>query len=430
MPILLKDLIKESPEEVIIGKYARETLNWYDNVAYAFITFPTFSLICRNSTHGNILRNVNSVIRDVGDTNNTDELKKLINEFFDKVHLSCSDIDAFIEDYKTGVLGNIIKKHGKDWFLFNMPELRGSPVSLHGRAWPEKKIISCWNNLDDIKKNWNAIENMFSYNKSKIGKLNDYTVDYLDRDSTFHKKNVLLDLIPAKDIKNSDGKKSTLTPEEIRDLQQKLHTLPPAEKKQAMIKLGMVDFDANRNDARMNFMRGAIAEGKILLKDLLNTSIIAKVTGGDYDIKAELNESKYIYSDEHSYEYIINDLLSKFNKITNGLSDGRVVRDDIPNMSSIGASLNDYYISIGIYDIPLSEFSKLSGKHYTKDGTDKINYLVDAIKASNEINPLIVVIDNEGLYVLEGGHRSEALYKLGAKSLPAKLVIDKESFDI
>ena len=274
MPILLKDLIKESPEEVIIGKYARETLNWYDNVAYAFITFPTFSLICRNSTHGNILHNVNSVIRDVGDTNNTDELKKLINEFFDKVHLRCSDIDAFIEDYKTGVLGNIIKKHGENWFLFNMPELRGSPVSLHGRAWPEKKIISCWNNLDDIKKNWNAIENMFSYNKSKIGELNDYTVDYLDRDSTFHKKNVLLDLISAKDIKkNSDGKKSTLTPEEIRDLQQKLHTLPPAEKKQAMIKLGMVDFDANRNDARMNFMRGAIAEGKILLKDLLNETL-------------------------------------------------------------------------------------------------------------------------------------------------------------
>lgn len=147
-------------------------------------------------------------------------------------------------------------------------------------------------------------------------------------------------------------------------------------------------------------------------------------------IKAELNESKYTYSDEHSYEDIIKDLLSKFNKITNGLSDSRVVRDDIPNMSSIKASLTDYYIAYGIYDIPLSEFGNLSGKHYSKDGTDKINHLVDAIKASNEINPLIVVIDNEGLYILEGRHRSEALYKLGAKSLPAKLVIDKESFDI
>jgi hypothetical protein len=146
--------------------------------------------------------------------------------------------------------------------------------------------------------------------------------------------------------------------------------------------------------------------------------------------KAELNESKYTYSDDDSYEHIINDLLSKFNKITNGLSDGRTVRDEVPNMSSIGASLNDYYISKGIYDIPLSEFGNLSGKHYSKDGTDKINSLVDAIKASNEINPLIVVIDNEGLYILEGRHRSEALYKLGAKSLPAKLVIDKESFDI
>jgi hypothetical protein len=289
--ILLKSLLKESPEEVIIGKYARETLNWYDNVAYAFITFPTFSLICRNSTHGNILRNVNSVIRDFGNTNNADELKKLINEFFDKVHLSCSDIDAFIKDYKTGVLGNIIKKHGENWFLFNMPELRGSPVSLHGRAWPEKKIISCWNNLDDIKKNWDAIKSMFSHNKSKIGELNDYTVDYLDRDSTFHKKNVLLDLIPAKDIKNSDGKKSTLTPEEIRDLQKKLHTLPPAEKKQAMIKLGMVNFDAERNDARMNFMRGAIAEGGILLKDLLKEYFVVSEQDEEY---ADLNSVKDI----------------------------------------------------------------------------------------------------------------------------------------
>jgi hypothetical protein len=68
------------------------------------------------------------------------------------------------------------------------------------------------------------------------------------------------------------------------------------------------------------------------------------------------------YSDEHSYEHIIKDLLSKFNKINNGLSDSRVVRDDIPNMSSIKASLTDYYIAYGIYDIDRKS-TRLNSSH-------------------------------------------------------------------
>lgn len=118
---------------------------------------------------------------------------------------------------------------------------------------------------------------------------------------------------------------------------------------------------------------------------------------------------------------------SKYKKITNGMSDGRLVRQYVPNMSSIGASLNDYEILDGIYDIPISEF-KLSGKHYSVYGTNRINDLANEIKSSNEINPLIVVLDDKGPYVLEGSHRVEALYKLGAKSFPSKLVLDKDLF--
>jgi hypothetical protein len=121
--------------------------------------------------------------------------------------------------------------------------------------------------------------------------------------------------------------------------------------------------------------------------------------------------------------------VSKYKKIKDGISDGRVVINEIPNMSSIGSSLDDYMILDGIYDIPMNEF-KLSGKHYSAYGQEKIDNLAYQIKQSNEINPLIVVLDKEGLYVLEGSHRIEALYKLKAKSFPAKLVLDKESLGI
>jgi len=118
--------------------------------------------------------------------------------------------------------------------------------------------------------------------------------------------------------------------------------------------------------------------------------------------------------------------LDQFYPKINGYSDGRIIREDIPNMSSIASSLNDYIIIPGIRNIPLSEFS-LSGTSYSMQEINRINLLSQQIKQSNEINPLIVVMDEQGLYILEGGHRAEALYLLKANYLPAKLILDIES---
>jgi len=57
----------------------------------------------------------------------------------------------------------------------------------------------------------------------------------------------------------------------------------------------------------------------------------------------------------------------------------------------------------------------------------RIRELMSQIEDSGEINPLIVVKDKEGLYVLEGGHRFDALRLMGVKSIPAQIVIDNES---
>ena len=58
-----------------------------------------------------------------------------------------------------------------------------------------------------------------------------------------------------------------------------------------------------------------------------------------------------------------------------------------------------------------------------KSRTEK---LAEEIKNSNEINPLIVVYDGnpQGPYILEGGHRFDALRLLNAKSFPALVLIE------
>lgn len=107
--------------------------------------------------------------------------------------------------------------------------------------------------------------------------------------------------------------------------------------------------------------------------------------------------------------------------------DGRTVRTGIPNQASIEASIDNPTVLKGIHEIPLSEF-ELTGKHYSVQGNKRIAELAEEIKKSGEITPLIVAIDKEGPYILEGATRADALYRLKAKSFPAKVVIDEGSF--
>ena len=102
---------------------------------------------------------------------------------------------------------------------------------------------------------------------------------------------------------------------------------------------------------------------------------------------------------------------------------GLTVTDNIPNTGSIDSTLDDYDILDGIREVPLSVFD-LTGKSYSVSETNRIKQLASLIRDNGWIDPLIVVIDEEGPYILEGGHRAEALYRLGVDSLPALVVID------
>jgi hypothetical protein len=109
----------------------------------------------------------------------------------------------------------------------------------------------------------------------------------------------------------------------------------------------------------------------------------------------------------------------------NSTVDGRTVLNEVPNILSIEATLDDYTILPEIREVRMSEF-ELTGKSYSEFENNRIRKLAECIKNSNEISPLIVVCEKEGPYILEGSRRIEALYLLGAKSFPAVVVINNE----
>jgi len=131
--------------------------------------------------------------------------------------------------------------------------------------------------------------------------------------------------------------------------------------------------------------------------------------------------------DETSEQTRLDKLVIKYNYPRAGdMVDGRVVRKNIPNLSSIDASFMNPLEFRGIREVPMSAFT-LDEAPAAIDSTlkpNKISALAEEIRQSKEINPLIVGLDEKGPYILEGVHRYDALKLLRAKSFPAVIVIE------
>lgn len=107
--------------------------------------------------------------------------------------------------------------------------------------------------------------------------------------------------------------------------------------------------------------------------------------------------------------------------------DGRTIGDDVPNTDSISASSMDYEVLPGIREVPFSAFDITGApSFYSVSEREKTEALAEGIRESGHIVPLIVMIDAEGPWILEGGHRFDALLMLDAKSFPALVVIDND----
>lgn len=116
----------------------------------------------------------------------------------------------------------------------------------------------------------------------------------------------------------------------------------------------------------------------------------------------------------------------EFPKIRHGSVDGRLVAETVPNTDSIASSLSDYEVLPGIREVAMDLFDP-KAFFYAADDHKRARRLAEKIEESGWIAPLIVVVDADGPYVLEGAHRYVALHHLKAKSFPAVVVIDTEN---
>jgi hypothetical protein len=161
-------------------------------------------------------------------------------------------------------------------------------------------------------------------------------------------------------------------------------------------------YNAPLSGGNLNINVNKPVEGKPMIGAQYNRSFD---TGGK--VKAGVKVFKRLFADD----------------MVNGMR----IREDIPNTSSIGASLSDYSTH-GLQEVPMSAFETVGKPRYRSVQEEKrTKELARQIQENKELNPLIVVKDAEGHYILEGGHRFDALRELGIDSFPALMVHDLES---
>ena len=105
--------------------------------------------------------------------------------------------------------------------------------------------------------------------------------------------------------------------------------------------------------------------------------------------------------------------------------DGLLVRDHVPNLSSIDGEFEESETLRGVRTVPMSDFGGPRTVLYATDDFERSERLARAIDASEEINPLIVGVDDEGPFLIEGAHRFVALCYLKKREFPAIVVVEE-----
>ena len=106
--------------------------------------------------------------------------------------------------------------------------------------------------------------------------------------------------------------------------------------------------------------------------------------------------------------------------------DGLTVRAHVPNLSSIDGYFADSKTLPGVRVVPMSDLGGPRTVFYAANDFARSERLADAIRASGEINPLIIGVDDKGAFIIEGAHRFVALYYLKVKEFPAVVVMGNE----
>ena len=250
---LLESVLNETPEQVFSVQGDRVCLWSIQGVA--FMIFDRFSIVGEGEqTHYDLI----IAVKRIYDALHSQEKEGLSQETeiqiaLDEINGAVSNMDEMKKEFDASRLKDFLDSG--EWVNHKVYR---DKIGLSGRMWPNKHIISFWNKSPDVIKRWDRVEKMFD-EFIDLGKLEDYEVDWLER-----KPNATTGeyspLTPASNISSSKnfakadhltGQKNflkllfasprtlpALDPKEIEELQKKLHTLNPAQKKIALNIMG------------------------------------------------------------------------------------------------------------------------------------------------------------------------------------------------
>ena len=116
--------------------------------------------------------------------------------------------------------------------------------------------------------------------------------------------------------------------------------------------------------------------------------------------------------------------LDEFYPLAGDTVDGRTTSTKVDNFDSVRSSYLSFEEIPGIREMDLRSWGA-EGGFVAADDIRHVDELAKAIRESNHIDPVIIGVGKDGEpVVIEGAHRVAAMQKLGANSIPVKLVVD------
>ena len=116
--------------------------------------------------------------------------------------------------------------------------------------------------------------------------------------------------------------------------------------------------------------------------------------------------------------------LDEFYPLVGDTVDGRTTSTKVDNFDSVSSTYSSFEEVPGIREMDLRPWGD-EGGFVTRSDIEQVDELAKAIRESNHIDPVIIGVGKNGEpVVIEGAHRIAAMQKLGANSIPVKLVVD------
>lgn len=169
-----ENTLNEDPDNVDTND---DNLHYNDDDTVAFFCTKNYSIIAPRKTHWEIMEEIRKIRLNQTSEKFQDEEMVVSNDY--ELEKDIFDTDSNLHKFLDKPKGNF------------RSDISGF---ISGRLWTASKTISFWNNQIDVLNNWEAVEQMFNDHSRRIGILDKYNVDFIERDSSE------IPLTPAKSI--------------------------------------------------------------------------------------------------------------------------------------------------------------------------------------------------------------------------------------